>query len=131
MKKVLQNWTITSGLQSVSLLCNSNLMLPPHFCTGLNKDIFLAIGKYHSMYHRRICIKYLSKVKAALLVHLYGGFVSTNVALKDSQPGILRSQFIPPTAKWDKLPFGIPNLSLLTAVGGNFYAKFIRIRLFS
>lgn len=76
-------------------------------------------------------MKHLSKVKTALLVHLYGGFVSTNVALKDSQPGTLQSQLIHPTAKWDKLPFGIPNLSPLTAAGDNFYAKFIRIRLFS
>lgn len=131
MKKVLQNWTITSGLQSVSLPCNLNLMLPPHFCTDLNKDIFLAIGKYHSMYRRHICIKHLSKVKTALLVALYWGFVSPNVALKDSQPGTLQSQLIPPKARWDKLPFGIPNLSPLTAMGSNFYPKLIRIRVFS
>ena len=87
MKKVLQNWTITSGLQSVSQPCNLNLMLPPHFCTDLNKDVFLAVRKYHSMYRRRTCIKHLWKVKMALSVALYWGFVSPCAALRDWQPG--------------------------------------------
>lgn len=128
MKKVLQNWTITSGLQSVSLPFNSNLMLSPCFCPDLGKDIFLAIGKYHSMYRRHICIKHLSKSQEAILIALDWGFVSPNVSLKESQTDILQSQLIPLELGGTKLPFCIPNLSPLAAVGGNFYTDLIRIR---
>lgn len=85
MKKVLQNWAITSGLQSVSLLCNSNLMLSSHFCTDLNKDIFLGIGKYHSMYHRHVHTKHFSEVKLASLAAQCWGSVSPHITLKGSQ----------------------------------------------
>lgn len=108
MKKVLQNWTITSGLQSVSLPCNSNLMLPPYFYTDLSKGIFLAIGKYHSMYRKHICFKHLSKSQEAILIALDWGFVSPNVALKESQPDILQNQLIPLELGGTSCPFAFP-----------------------
>lgn len=107
-KKVLQNWTITSGLQSVSQPCNSNLMLSPCFCPDLSKNIFLAIGKYHSMYRGHICIKHLSESQEAILIALDWGFVSPNVSLKESQPDILQSQLIPPELGGTSCPFAFP-----------------------
>lgn len=108
MKKVLQNWTITSGLQSVSLPCNWNLMLPPCFYPDLSKDIFLAIGKYHSVYHRHICIKHLSKSQEEVLIALDWEFVSLNVSLKERQPDILQIQLIPLELGGTSCPFAFP-----------------------
>lgn len=129
MKKVLQNWTITSGLQSVSLPCNWNLMLPPCFYPDLSKDIFLAIGKYHSMYHRHICIKHLSKSQEEILIALDWECL-TECFIKRKAARHPPDSAHSPRAGWDKLPFCIPNLLPLTAVGGNFYTDFIRIRFF-
>jgi len=126
MKKVLQNWAITSGLQSVSLPCNSNLMLPPHFCADLNKDIFLAIGKYHSMYHRHVRTKHFSEVKLAPSAAQCWGSVSPYLTLKGSQAP---SVSCVPLSGVHKLFLGAPCLSPLTALGGNSYPKFMKSRL--
>lgn len=127
MKKVLQNWAITSGLQSVSLPCNSNLMLPPHFCADLNKDIFLAIGKYHSMYHRHVRTKHFSEVKLAPSAAQCWGSVSPYLTLKGSQAP---SVSCVPLSGVHKLFLGAPCLSPLTALGGNSSPSLWRADLF-
>lgn len=81
------------------------------------------------MYHRHICIKHLSKSQEEILIALDWECL-TECFIKRKAARHPPDSAHSPRAGWDKLPFCIPNLLPLTAVGGNFYTDFIRIRFF-